>query len=44
VPTSPTILLEKMPITTKDSIAMCMFAPGGVVSFTNPGQATVKTS
>ncbi len=43
-PTNPTILLENMPITTEDSIAMCMYAVGGVVSFTNPGQFTVKTS
>lgn len=44
IPTNPTMLLEKAPVTTSDSKSMCTFAAGGVVSFTTPGQFNAKTS
>ncbi|MBK2357768.1 type VI secretion system PAAR-like protein IglG [Francisella hispaniensis] len=44
IPTNPTTLLENVPITTINSKAMCMFAPGGIVNFINSGQINVKTS
>jgi hypothetical protein len=44
IPTSPTTMLEKMPITTINSKAMCTFAAGGVVSFISPGQFNAKTT
>lgn len=43
-PTSPTTMLEKMPITTVNSKAMCTFAAGGIVSFTSPGQFNSKAT
>lgn len=44
IATNLTCLLDGFPITTKESKAMCTFAPGGVVSFLNSGQNIVKTN
>lgn len=44
IPTSPTILLENIPVTTIDSKGICSFAPGGVISFINAGQSTAIIS
>ncbi|API87161.1 MULTISPECIES: type VI secretion system PAAR-like protein IglG [Francisella] len=44
IPTNPTTFFENAPITTTNSKAMCMFAPGGVVNFINSGQINAKTS
>ena len=42
IPTNPTTLLENAPITTMNSKAMCIFAPGGIVNFISNGQINVK--
>ncbi|AXA32996.1 type VI secretion system PAAR-like protein IglG [Francisella adeliensis] len=44
IPTSPTTMLEKMPITTMNSKAMCTFAAGGMVNFISPGQFNAKAT
>jgi hypothetical protein len=42
IPTSPTIFLEDLPITTIQSKGICTFAPGGIISFSNSGQNKAK--
>lgn len=42
IPTSPTVFLEDLPITTIESKGICTFAPGGIISFSNAGQNSTK--